>query len=176
VDQILNRGGLETYQKLRDQGKIRFSSFTVEGPSGGVSRLIAAGAFDVMQVRYNFMYQHTCDFVNEEGIIREARKQGMGIVTMRSLTSGTFQKVMRQAFPQLEDVDLDSFLLNFNLSNPLLDVVLVGMRRIQEVEKNNAISDNTAMRLDLIALHMRTVREGKGENRRKTSNFTSRRP
>ena len=158
VDKILNGGGLETYQKLREQGKVRFLGFTVEGPSVGVSQLIATGAFDVMQVRYNIMYQHTCDFVNEQGVIREAKAQGMGVVTMRSLTSGTFQKLMRQSFPQLADADLDGFLLNYNLSNPLLDVVLVGMRRVEEVEKNDAISDNVAMRLDLAELHVRFVR------------------
>jgi len=157
ADQILNGGGLETYQRLRDQGKIRFLGFTAEGPSGGVSQMIATGIFDVMQVRYNFMYQHTCDFVNEEGIIREAKAKGMGIVTMRTLTSGTFQKVMRQAFSRLADVDLDAFLLNYNLSNPLLDVVLVGMRRVEEVERNNTISNHTALRLDLAALHVRFV-------------------
>jgi aryl-alcohol dehydrogenase-like predicted oxidoreductase len=81
----------------------------------------------------------------------------MGVVTMRSLTSGTFQKVMRAAFPTLEGEDLDAFLLNYNLSNPFLDVVLVGTRRREEVEKNNAISEDTEARLDLRTLHVRYV-------------------
>jgi hypothetical protein len=158
IDRILSRGGLETYQRLRDEGKARFLGFTVEGPSGGVSQLIATGAFDVMQVRYNLMYQHTCDYVNEEGIIREAKAADMGIVTMRSLTSGTFQKLMRRSFPALADADLDGFLLNYVLSNPFIDVALVGMRRVEEVERNNAISDDTARRIDLAELHVRFVR------------------
>jgi aryl-alcohol dehydrogenase-like predicted oxidoreductase len=157
VAAILERGGLETYQKLREQGKVRFLGFTAEGTSGGVSQLIATGAFDVLQVRYNFMYQHSCDYVNEAGVVREAKAQGMGVVTMRSLTSGTFQKLMRGAFPQLAEADLDGFLLNYNLSNPLLDVVLVGMRRAEEVERNNALSDDVERRLDLEALHVRFV-------------------
>lgn len=159
VDRILNQGGLETYQRLREQGKVRFLGFTVEGPSGGVSRLIETGAFDVMQVRYNFLYQHTCDWVNNKGIIREAREQGIGIVTMRSLTSGTFQKIMRRSFSQLEGADLDGFLLNYNLSNPLLDVVLVGMRRAEEVERNIALVDDTDARVDPEDLHVRFVRQ-----------------
>ncbi len=157
VDQIMDRGGLETYQRLKEQGKVRFLGFTAEGPSGGVSRLIASGAFDVLQARYNLMYQHSCDFVNEAGIIREAKTREMGVVTMRSMTSGTFQKLMRRSFPQLADADLDSFLLNYNLSNPLLDVVLVGMRRVEEVEKNVRLSDAVSHRLDLADLHHRTV-------------------
>jgi aryl-alcohol dehydrogenase-like predicted oxidoreductase len=158
VDKILRRGGLETYQRLRDQGKVRFLGFTAEGPSGGVSELIAADAFDVLQCRYNLLNQQTCDFVNEAGIIREAKAHGMGVVTMRTLTSGVFQQLMRRSFPpQMNDVDLNGLLLNYVLSNPLIDVALVGMRRVEEVETNNALSDDRERRLDLATLHVRHV-------------------
>ncbi len=158
VEAILNGGGLEAYKRLQEEGKVRFIGFTAEGPSPGVSQLIATGAFDVLQVRYNFLNQQTCDFITEQGIIFDAKARGMGIVTMRSLTSGIFQKLMRQAFPQLAEADLEGFLLNYNLSNPYLDVVLVGMRRVEEVEKNNYISEDLSLRLDLKALHLRKVR------------------
>jgi aryl-alcohol dehydrogenase-like predicted oxidoreductase len=152
---ILNRGGLEALQKLQDQGKIRFLGFTAELPSGGASRLVATGAFDVMQVRYNFMYQDSCDFMFPGGLMHEAELQGMGIVAMRPLTSGIFQRLMPSLFPQLAGADLAGFLLNYVLSNPLVDVAIVGMRRASEVEQNNAISDNTALRLDLERVHRR---------------------
>jgi aryl-alcohol dehydrogenase-like predicted oxidoreductase len=156
IDKILRRGGFETYQRLREQGNVRFLGFTAEGPSGGVSELIATDAFDVMQCRYNLMYQHTCDYVNEAGIVREAKARGMGVVTMRTLTSGVFQQLMRRSFPeQMAGMDLDGFLLNYVLSNPLVDVALVGMRRAEEVEANNALSDDQEWRLDLGALHVR---------------------
>src|SRR2546423_954592 len=71
VDKILRQGGLETYQRLREQGKVRFIGFTAEGPSAGVSALIATDAFDVVQCRYNLLNQQTCDYINEAGIIRE---------------------------------------------------------------------------------------------------------
>ena len=54
-------------------------------------------------------------------------------------------------------MDLDGFLLNYVLSNPLIDVALVGMRRAEEVEANNALSDEQEWRLDLAALHVRHV-------------------
>jgi aryl-alcohol dehydrogenase-like predicted oxidoreductase len=150
VEKILRQGGLETYQQLREQGKVRFLGFTAEGPSGGVSELIASGAFDVMQCRYNLMFQHPCDFINEAGIIREAKAHLMGVVTMRTLTSGDFQRIILQSFPQAAaGLDLNRFLLNFVLSNPLVDVALVGMRRPEEVEANNTLSDDVSARLDL---------------------------
>ena len=155
LDTILNGGGLDALHTLRDQGKIRFLGFTAELPSGGVSTLIATGAFDVMQIRYNFTYQCACDFINPRGVMREAETQNMGIVTMRPLTSGIFQRLMAQAFPQLAPADLSAFLLNYVLSNPFVDVAIIGMRRIAEVEANNAHSDDTATRLDLEAVHDR---------------------
>jgi aryl-alcohol dehydrogenase-like predicted oxidoreductase len=161
VDKILRQGGLETFQQLRQQGKVRFLGFTAEGPSGGVSELTASDAFDVMQCRYNLLNQQTCDYVNEAGIIREAKARGMGVVTMRTLTSGIFQKLLRQSFPEaMAGLDLARFLLNFVLSNPLIDVALVGMRRPEEVEASNALSDDLTARLDLPALHVRHVSPG----------------
>jgi len=49
-------------------------------------------------------------------------------------------------------------LLNYVLSNPYVDVVLVGMRDPRLVEINNAISDDVASRIDLVELHERYVR------------------
>jgi predicted aldo/keto reductase-like oxidoreductase len=114
-----------------------------------------------MQCRYNLLNQQTCDYINEAGIIREAKARGMGVVTMRTLTSGIFQKLMRQSFPEaMAGLDLERFLLNFVLSNPLIDVALVGMRRPEEVEANNALSNDEGGRLDLVALHVRHVNPG----------------
>jgi aryl-alcohol dehydrogenase-like predicted oxidoreductase len=155
VDTILRGGGLDAFRKLRDQGKVRFLGFTAELPSCGVAQLIATGAFDVMQIRYNFMYQGACDFISERGVMREAEGQKMGIAIMRPMTSGILQGLMKRAFPELSEADLGAFLLNYVLSNPFVDVAIIGMRRAEEVERNNAISDKTAMRLDLAQAHDR---------------------
>lgn len=156
---ILDGGALEEMLRLKRDGKTRFIGLTAEGPSGGVSRLIATGQFDVLQVRYNLMYQHTCDHVNPgQGVIWEAERQEMGIVTMRTLTSGAFQKLVRRTFPAAAGaVDLDALLLGYVLSNPLVDVALVGMRRPEEVDRNVAASANPAFRVDLAELHHRFV-------------------
>jgi hypothetical protein len=157
VQRILDES-LPAFQALRDEGKVRWLGFTAEGPSGGASQLVATGAFDLLQVRYNLLYQHTCDYVNEAGLMREAEAQQMGIVTMRSLTSSIFQRLMQQTFPtELAGVDLDRFCLNYVLSNPFVDVALVGMRRAAEVEANVALSDDLPARVDLVELHRRRV-------------------
>src|SRR3954451_21190623 len=38
--EIIDRGGLDTYQVLRAEGKIRYLGFTAESPNGPVERLI----------------------------------------------------------------------------------------------------------------------------------------
>ncbi|MBM3187754.1 MAG: aldo/keto reductase [Chloroflexi bacterium] len=155
---VLERGGLETLQRLRDEGKVRFLGFTCEGPSGGVERLIASGAFDAMQVRYNLMYQHPSDYENNEGIIRQADAQGMGVILMRPLTSGVFQRLMAAAFPEIPTLEVGRLLLNYVLSDRYVDVALIGMREPRLVDINNAISDDVAARLDLNELHYRFAR------------------
>jgi aryl-alcohol dehydrogenase-like predicted oxidoreductase len=82
----------------------------------------------------------------------------MGIVTMRSLTSGTFQRWLRLIDPSVEQrVDLSHALLSFVLSNPLVGVALVGMRTPYEVEANVRASEDDRYRIDLDALHSRYV-------------------
>jgi hypothetical protein len=152
---ILDQGGIDAFQQLRDQGKARFLGFTAEGPSGGVERLIASGAFDTMQVRYNLMYQHPSDYENDQGIIRQADASGMGIILMRPLTSGVFQRLISRSFPQLSAADVGRFLLNYVLSDEYVDVALLGVRDPELVAIDNDISDDVGSRLDLAEVHHR---------------------
>jgi len=158
VAAILDRGGLEALQELRDEGKIRFLGFTAEAPTNGVSRLIETGAFDVVQLRYNLMYQHACDYVNHRGAMMDAKARDLGVVVMRPLTSGIFQKLIRQVCPDPDaHPDVHRLLLSYVLSNPYVDVAIVGMRRAAEVDGNIAVCDDLGLRFDLADLHDRFV-------------------
>ena len=81
----------------------------------------------------------------------------MGIILMRPLTSGVFQRLMAEAFPEVDVLDVGRLLLNYVLSDPYVDVALAGMRKPRFVELNNEISDDGASRIDLVALHSRYV-------------------
>ena len=117
---------------------------------------MASGEIDTLQICYNFCYQHPCCLINPRaGTIWRAKEQGMGVITMRTLTSGLFQRTMAAAGgPSSESFDANAFLLTYVLSNPLVNVALVGMRRVEEVERNVSVAD-TAERLDLEGLHHR---------------------
>jgi predicted aldo/keto reductase-like oxidoreductase len=108
-----------------------------------------------MQVRYNLLYQHPSDFMTSEGIIRQAEAQGLGIILMRPMTSGVFQNLMAQTFPQIDALEVGRLLLNFVLSDPYVDVALIGVREPRFVEINNAISDDVSSRLDLEQVYER---------------------
>jgi len=82
----------------------------------------------------------------------------MGIVLMRPMTSGVFQRLMKQSFPQIDTFEVGRLLLNYVLSDPYVDVALVGVREPRYVEINNAISDDVGSRIDLAQLHERYVR------------------
>lgn len=153
---IIEGGGLERYKRLKKEGKVRFIGFSADGPSPRVSKLIETGEFDMFQVHYNLMYQNTYDSFSGRGIIADAESQNMGIVTMRSTTSGAFQKLMRLCFPgKIPEADIEAFLLNYTLSNPLVDSALMSIQSIEEVEKLNKISDNLSARIDIREVHRR---------------------
>ena len=156
TQQVLDNGGLETYQRIQDQGKVRFLGFSADGPSAGVERMIGTGEFDVMQTHYNLMYQSTCDAFGNRGVIPDAKRQEMGIVLMRSTTSGAFPKLMRHCFgKEMKGADLDGFLLNFVLSNPMVDSALMSLQSVEDVNWTNAVSDDVDGRLDLREIYRR---------------------
>ena len=157
-DVLLEQDGVAAMERLREEGKVRHLGFTCEAPSGGVERMIDSNKFDVMQARYSLMFQHPSDFENRLGIIRRADALGMGVVLMRPMTSGVFQRLMSATFPQISTLDVGRLLLNYVLSDPYVDVALIGMRDPRFVEINAEISDDTDSRIDLEALHYRFAR------------------
>jgi aryl-alcohol dehydrogenase-like predicted oxidoreductase len=145
-------GMLAQLQVLQAEGLVRFIGFTSEDNNAAVFRFIHSGAFQVMQIAYNLLHQHPYEPTRPFGSLLEAEAQEMGICTMRALTSGIFQKWMRMVHPE-NDFDYSPALLQFVLSNPLVDVVLVGMRTADEVRRNVAVLHDVASRTDIDELH-----------------------
>ena len=156
ASQVLDQGGLETYKKLKNQGKIRFIGFSADRPATGGVLLISTDEFDIMQIHYNLMYQSTCDSFATRGVIADAERQEIGIILMRSTTSQSFQRLMHHSFPgQIAEAEIDSFLLNYVLSNPLVDVALMSLQSSNDIIWTNAVSDATDTRIDLQKIHGR---------------------
>jgi aryl-alcohol dehydrogenase-like predicted oxidoreductase len=75
---------------------------------------------------------------------------------MRTVTSGLFQRWVKWVNPA-NTFDYTPALLQFVLSNPLVDVALVGMRDVEIVEANAAIVEDLAGRIDVAKLHEKYV-------------------
>ena len=136
----------EFFDRLKARGAIRASGITAETPSGALERLVDSGCFDVLQIAFSVIYQGACDYQRAPfGIIPYARTRGLGIVAMRSLTSGVLQKFMSRAFPDVPDEAVSEAALGFALAYPEIDVVLAGMRTPDEVRRNIALADSSPL-------------------------------
>ena len=157
ADRIMAPGGLlQVLEKARSEGLIRHIGFTSEDQNSAVYRFIDSGRFDVMQICYNLVHQHAYEPTRPFGSIIHAAAANMGVVTMRTLTSGVFQKWIRAVRPN-DDFDYSAALLQFVLSNPKVDVALVGMRTINEVGRNVAAADDVDRRVDIDQIHAKYV-------------------
>jgi aryl-alcohol dehydrogenase-like predicted oxidoreductase len=150
--------GLPAYERLRDEGKVRFLGFSAEGPTGATERLIGSGRFDATLVLYNLIYQHPGAFRNHdtppETYLSRAVAENMGVATMRTVTSAIFQRWVAQVAPQWAGkVDWGGALIGFNLSHPQVHVAVVGMRSEDEVDRNADVVESGRYRVDMAALH-----------------------
>jgi len=152
VQHILDDGLYAALVCLREQGKVRFIGFTVEEP-WTAKPLIASGLFDVIQVRYNLIYQSAALHV-----LNEAQAADMGISVMRPLTSGIMQRMAGYIAPEWQAVhDLFAAALQFVLSDSRVHVANVGMRWPSEVEQNVALTTNFTPQFDMSDLPRMTA-------------------
>lgn len=150
---LLKKGGMaEQLVSLKDEGLIGNVGFTSEDQNEAVYQMIRSGYFDTVQLCYNFIFQHPYDASRKCGTIYEAEKQGLGIIVMRSATSMIFQKWIKKVNPG-NTFDYTPALIQFTLSNPLVDVILVGMSSPQRVLQNIAIAEDRSGRVHIDELH-----------------------
>jgi aryl-alcohol dehydrogenase-like predicted oxidoreductase len=130
VRHILEEGPLDGLRRLRQRGLVRFLGFTCEEP-WTARPLIAAGAFDVVQLRYNLIYQGAALHA-----LNEARDRGLGVAVMRPLTSGILQRALRHLQPAWPEAQVVEVALKYVLADSRVHVANVGMRWPQEVDQN----------------------------------------
>ena len=128
---IVDGGPLEALRDLQRSGEIRFIGLTAEEP--WTSRpFLESGEFQVVQLAYNLIYQSAAVHV-----LDDARQRGIGVVTMRTMTSGIFQRILGSLAPEWPAArDPYEVCLRFVLCDPRVHVALVGMRWPEEVEHN----------------------------------------
>lgn len=153
---LADDGMIKEMGKLKEEGLVSHLGFTSEDNNDAVYSLIRSGLFDMMQLCYNFIFQHPYEPSRPFGSLLEAKHAGLGIAVMRATTSGTFQRWIQQVNPA-NTFDYTPALIQFVLSNPLVDVALIGMRDAATVEQNVAICNDMEGRMNLHDIHERFV-------------------
>jgi aryl-alcohol dehydrogenase-like predicted oxidoreductase len=149
VKDILKPGGAaDQLRKMRDEGLFDYIGFTTEDNNAGAYALIESNVFDAIQLAYNIMLQHPYEPTRPFGSLYEAKKRGMLTITMRSATSGIFQRWIQMVNPN-NVFDYTPSLIQFVLSNRLVDIALVGMRTQEMVESSVAIWRDENGRIDI---------------------------
>jgi len=162
VRHILDDGLLDALEALRDKGRVRFIGFTVEEP-WTARALIETGRFDVIQVRYNLIYQAAAPHV-----LNQARQADMGVAVMRPMTSGILARLASYLAPRWQDAhDLYEVALKFVLSDSRVHVANVGMRWPNEVHKNVALAESFQPPFDMADLPRMTAHIYKTEDEMK---------
>jgi aryl-alcohol dehydrogenase-like predicted oxidoreductase len=151
------KGGMvDQLVRLREEGLTSTIGFTSEDNNRGVYVPMDTDAFDTIQISYNVVLQHPYEPTRPFGSLFEAKRHGLFTISMRTFTSGIFQKWIRLTNPA-DCFDYTTALIQFVLSNPLIDAALVGMRTPEEVDANVATWRDEAGRIDLTELWTRYV-------------------
>ncbi len=133
---VLEEGPMDALLEMRKQGKVRFIGATTEEPYS-ILPLMRTGLLDVVQLRYNLIYQSAAHHA-----LNEAREMDVGVAVMRPLTSGILQHLAKELLPELSaGCDLYRACLKYVLADSRVHVANVGMRWPQEVEANVRLVD-----------------------------------
>jgi aryl-alcohol dehydrogenase-like predicted oxidoreductase len=146
---VLNSEAMACLGDLKKNGVIRYIGVTSESPQSVVP-FIKSGLFDVVQIKYNIIYQEAY-----HQVLPLTADLGIGVLVMRPLTSGIFSKTI-EAFCENDTVaNLHEAALKYVLSDSRVNCAIVGMRRKTEVEQNVSLSEHYDKRVDLDWLHSR---------------------
>jgi len=166
VEHVLGRGGLaESFERLREQGLIRFAGITALGDAAACRQVIASGRFDSAQVYYNLINPSAARAVppnwsgqDFEGLIADCRRLDMAVMNIRVFAAGvlaTEQRhgreivIARGAAVSDEERRAQAVrailgdrygtpaqtALRFSLANPDISCVVVGMATLDHLEE-----------------------------------------
>ncbi len=162
---------LETIQKLKEQGKIRFFGISInDHQSENALRLIETGVVDTVQVIYNVFEQSpedklfpACQQHNIGVIVRVPLDEGglTGKITPQStfdsedFRNGYFRGDRKQeVYTRVQSIasdlgvsvdDVPEIALRYVLSHPAVSTVIPGMRTVRNAERNMAIGDGKGL-------------------------------
>jgi aryl-alcohol dehydrogenase-like predicted oxidoreductase len=147
VGHILHGGPLDALRELRAAGRIGHIGITTEEP-WSVTPFLAHEDVAVYQIAYNIIYQAAA-----RHFLIEAARRDAGVVTMRTMTSGVFQREMAVLAPGWQQAhDLYEVSLKFVLSDSRVHSGIVGMRWPEEVARNVSLVEGWRPPVDFASM------------------------
>jgi len=147
VEHVLHGGPLDALLELREAGTIGHIGITTEEP-WTVIPFLEHEAIEVYQIAYNLIYQAAA-----RHFLIAAGQANAGVVTMRTMTSGIFQREVSVLAPEWQAAhDLYEVALKFVLSDSRVHAGIVGMRWPHEVEQNVRLLDGWAPPIDFASM------------------------
>ena len=159
VQHILTGGPLDALLELREAGKVGHIGITTEEP-WTVIPFLANEAIEVYQIAYNIIYQAAA-----RHFLIDAAKVNAGVVSMRTMTSGIFQREASFLAPEWQSArDLYEVALKFVLSDSRVHAGIVGMRWPEEVEQNARLVEGWKPPIDFATMPRLTFEVYKAED------------
>ncbi|HEX3815504.1 MAG TPA: aldo/keto reductase [Mycobacteriales bacterium] len=152
IEHIVSGGPLDGLLELKQRGEVGFIGVTAEEP-WTARPFLQRPEFDVFQLAYNLIYQNAARHV-----LDEARQVDAGVVTMRTMTSGIFQRTAQLLVPEWQQArDIYEVCLKFVLADSRVHAPIVGMRWPAEVARNVALAESFSPEYDLAELPRMTA-------------------
>jgi aryl-alcohol dehydrogenase-like predicted oxidoreductase len=149
---VVEGGPLAALAELKAGGKVGHIGITAEEPWTAI-QFLKHPEIEVYQVAYNFIYQHSA-----KHFLIEAKTAGVGVVTMRTMTSGILQRAARYLAPEWQEAhDLYQVCLEFTLSDSRVHAPIVGMRWPHEVDRNVELVESFRPKFDFAELPRMTA-------------------
>jgi aryl-alcohol dehydrogenase-like predicted oxidoreductase len=153
---------MDALLEMKAAGKIGHIGITTEEPWTVISFLTDPNV-EVYQIAYNIIYQAAA-----RHFLIEAAKVNAGVVTMRTMTSGIFQREMSYLAPEWQSArDLYEVSLKFVLSDSRVHAGIVGARWPEEVLKNIEMIRGWTPPTDFAAMPRLTFEVYKAEDAQK---------
>jgi hypothetical protein len=146
-DRLMDDGVHEAFDRLKEQGKVRFLGFSTHTPRliPVANRGIDSGRFDVMMLAYHHgMWAPLNDI-----IARGRREQDMGVVAMKTLKGAKHNGL--KGFREHADA-FSQAALRWVLSNPDVSCAVISFFKLQHVDEYLYASGSSLTERDLAVL------------------------
>jgi predicted aldo/keto reductase-like oxidoreductase len=127
---------IEALEKLKDQGKIRFTGFGCHfTPELFLEAFDKFGDyFDIVSLPYNVRHRAA------ETILPAAKKKNLGVITIKPFARGSLFKLFEKGDLDVSNTGLGRDMMAFVLEHEMVDVCTCGVHTVGQVRENFSAS------------------------------------